>query len=58
MRLGILAEIGILKFPQENYQSQDLWLVIDRTRYSWEALTKDGFCCPEIFSRHYATPKY
>jgi len=45
MRLGILLEIGILKFPQENYQSQSLWLVIDRTRYSWEALTKDGFCC-------------
>ena len=33
MRLGILAEIGILKFPQENYQSQELWVVIDRTRY-------------------------
>ena len=34
MRLGILLEIGILKFPQENYQSQELWLVIDRTRYT------------------------
>lgn len=45
MRLGILAEIGILKFPQEVYQSHKLWLLIDRTRYSWEAFTADGYCC-------------
>ncbi|HBB33775.1 MAG TPA: hypothetical protein DDZ80_05105 [Cyanobacteria bacterium UBA8803] len=44
MRLGILAEVGILKFPQEVYRSYQLWLLIDRTRYSWEVLGADGVC--------------
>lgn len=44
MRLGILAEIGILKFPQENYGFYQLWLLVDRTRYSWEAVRSDGVC--------------
>lgn len=44
MRLGILAEIGILKFTQETYHSHELWLLVDRTRYTWEALTVDGYC--------------
>lgn len=44
MKLGILSEIGILKFPQENYRSHELWLIIDRTRYTWEMIAADGFC--------------
>jgi hypothetical protein len=44
MRLGILAEIGILKFPQETYCSHELWMLVDRTRYTWEILTVDGYC--------------
>ncbi len=44
MRLGILAEIGILKFPQEPYHSYQVWLLVDRTRYTWEILTADGCC--------------
>jgi hypothetical protein len=44
MRLSVLAEIGILKFPQEMYRSNELWLLIDRTRYSWEAHTVNGYC--------------
>lgn len=44
MKLGILAEIGILKFPQEVYRFYELWLLIDRTRYTWEAVTAEGFC--------------
>ena len=34
MRLSVLAEIGLLKFPQEVYRTYDLWVVIDRTRYT------------------------
>ncbi len=44
MKLGILAEIGILKFPQETYHSYELWLLIDRTRYTWEILAAYGLC--------------
>ncbi len=44
MKLNILSEIGILKFPQETYRSSQLWLLIDRTRYTWEILTSDGVC--------------
>jgi len=44
MRLGILAEIGILKFPQETYHTHKLWLLVDRNRYSWEILRVDGCC--------------
>ncbi len=36
MKLSVLAEIGILKFPQQVYRSCELWLLIDRTRYTWE----------------------
>ncbi len=43
MKLSVLAEIGILKFPQETYRQHELWLVVDRTRYSWEAITASGF---------------
>ena len=42
MKLGILAEIGLLKFPQEVYRSCQLWLVVDRTRYTWEILAPHG----------------
>lgn len=42
MRLGILAEIGVLKFPQEIYRSYQLWLLVDRVRYTWEATRSDG----------------
>ena len=44
MKLNILSEIGILKFPQETYRSSQLWLLIDRTRYTWEIFTSDGVC--------------
>jgi hypothetical protein len=44
MKLSVLAEIGILKFQRENYRQHELWLVIDRTRYTWEAITANGFC--------------
>ncbi len=44
MKLSVLAEIGILKFPQETYRQHELWLVVDRTRYTWEAITASGVC--------------
>lgn len=44
MRLSILAEIGIIKFPQETYRTQELWLLVDRTRYTWEVMAADGWC--------------
>ena len=44
MKLSVLAEIGLLKFPQETYRQHELWLVVDRTRYTWEAITASGFC--------------
>jgi hypothetical protein len=44
MRLSILAEIGLLKFPQGLYRSCELWLLIDRTRYTWEIFTAHGIC--------------
>ena len=44
MKLNVLSEIGILKFPQETYRKHELWLVIDRTRYTWEILANDGLC--------------
>ncbi|HEY9674154.1 MAG TPA: hypothetical protein V6D11_22135 [Waterburya sp.] len=44
MKLSVLAEIGILKFPQETYRQHELWLVVDRTRYTWEGITASGFC--------------
>ena len=44
MRLSILAEIGLLKFPQGLYRSCELWLLIDRTRYTWEVFTAQGLC--------------
>lgn len=44
MKLSVLAEIGLLKFPQEPYCTYELWVVVDRTRYSWEAITANGFC--------------
>ena len=44
MRLSILAEIGLLKFPQGLYRSYELWLLIDRTRYTWEIFTANGVC--------------
>jgi hypothetical protein len=44
MRLSVLAEIGLLKFPQEVYRTYELWVVIDRTRYTWELTTANGFC--------------
>jgi hypothetical protein len=42
MKLSILAEIGILKFPQETYRCCELWLVVDRTRYTWEAIARSA----------------
>jgi hypothetical protein len=44
MKLSVLAEIGILKFPQETYRSYEIWLLVDRTRYTWELITTSGFC--------------
>ena len=44
MKLSVLAEIGLLKFPQESYRTYELWIVADRTRYTWEAITANGFC--------------
>ncbi len=44
MKLSVLAEIGILKFPQETYRSYEIWLLVDRTRYTWELITATGFC--------------
>ncbi len=44
MKLSVLAELGLLKFPQETYRQHELWLVVDRTRYTWEAITPSGFC--------------
>jgi len=43
MKLNVLSEIGILKFPQENYYSHELWLLIDRDHYTWEMLTANGY---------------
>jgi len=43
MKLNVLSEIGILKFPQENYYSHELLLLIDRDRYTWETLTANGY---------------
>jgi hypothetical protein len=43
MKLSVLAEISLLKFPQETYRQHELWLLIDRTRYTWEAITASGF---------------
>ncbi len=43
-RLSILAEIGLIKFPQGLYRSCELWLLIDRTRYTWEIFTANGIC--------------
>ncbi len=43
MKLNVLSEIGILKFPQEKYYSHELWLLIDRDRYTWETLTVNGY---------------
>lgn len=42
MRFGVLAEIGVLKFPQEKYLHHQIWLLVDRDRYSWEAARGDG----------------
>lgn len=44
MKLSVLAEIGILKFPRETYRSYELWVLVDRTRYTWELITDTGFC--------------
>ncbi|MGB5963560.1 MAG: hypothetical protein WBG73_23185 [Coleofasciculaceae cyanobacterium] len=44
LKLNVLSEIGILKFPQDRYRTYELWLVIDRTRYTWEILADDGLC--------------
>ena len=44
IKLSVLAEIGILKFPQETSRKHELWLVVDRTRYSWEVIAGDGLC--------------
>ena len=44
MKLSVLAEIAILKFPQETYRKHELWLVVDRTRDSWEVIAGDGLC--------------
>ncbi|MBW4543103.1 MAG: hypothetical protein KME25_01440 [Symplocastrum torsivum CPER-KK1] len=44
MKLSVLAEIGLLKFPQQTYRCCELWLVIDRERYTWEILTASGHC--------------
>jgi hypothetical protein len=44
MKLSVLAELGLLKFPQNSYRQYELWLVVDRTRYTWEAITASGFC--------------
>src|SRR5919199_2376619 len=44
MKLSILAEIGILKFPRETYRTYELWVLVDRTRYTWELITTTGFC--------------
>jgi hypothetical protein len=44
MKLSVLAEIGFLKFPQPSYRCCELWLVIDRERYTWEILTDSGHC--------------
>jgi hypothetical protein len=43
-KLSILAEIGVLKFPQGTYRSCQLWLVVDRTRCTWEIFTVNGLC--------------
>ncbi|MEQ8536963.1 MAG: hypothetical protein RIB93_05815 [Coleofasciculus sp. D1-CHI-01] len=44
MRLSVLAEIGLLKFPQQQHRGYKVWLVVDRARYSWEATRRDGLC--------------
>lgn len=44
MKLSVLSEIGLLKFPHGNYRGYELWVVIDRTRYTWEAVVANGFC--------------
>ena len=43
MKLGILAEIGLLKFPQQIYCFHELFLVVDRIRYTWEITTPHGW---------------
>ena len=43
-KLSILAEIGVLKFPQGTYRYCQLWLVVDRTRCTWEIFTVNGLC--------------
>lgn len=43
MKLGILAEIGLLKFPQQIYCFYELFLVVDRIRYTWEITTPHGW---------------
>jgi hypothetical protein len=52
MRLSVLAEVGIIKFPQENYLSHELWLLVDRTRYTWEALTPNGYIRSQHWYKH------
>ncbi len=44
MKLSVLAEIGILKFPQQAYRQHELWVVVDRTRYTGEGIIACGFC--------------
>lgn len=43
-RLNILMEIGILKFPQTHYRDWEVWLLLDRHRYSWEIMN-DRYQC-------------
>lgn len=52
MKLSVLAEVGILKFPQEHYLSHELWLLVDRTRYSWETLTAHGYARTHYWYKH------
>jgi len=44
MKLSVLAEIAILKFPQETYRKHELSLVVDPSRDSWEVIAGDGLC--------------
>lgn len=43
-KLSILAEVGLLKFPQGLYRDCELWLVVDRGRCTWEIFTANGVC--------------
>ena len=36
--------MGILKLPPEVYRSCQIWLLIDRTRYTWEIITTNSLC--------------